>query len=241
MTNRIWLTLLCLAAPAGIAAQATVSISNPPAWAGPNAVIAITETIRNGGTVTTPAGTQTIALFPAVGGGPMTIIGSRSYPRLAAGALSTATTNVTIPPNISPGTYVVGAGRIFAVGCLGCRKSTGTFTVAAQPDVTLQVYTSGYGTVSGGLESDPFHQPYFHQCSVPSGLGYPQGCITSGPSGSVFIVTGYPGSIPGVPPFGHSHPAVFTGLSGVGCAGALNNGVYRIVLTSSVTCTAQFQ
>jgi hypothetical protein len=216
-------------------AQATVTISNPPPSAAASSSISVTETVWNAGTSATGGATQTLSLVP-VSGGATLLLGTRSIPGLQGGALSTVTTNVTIPASTPSGTYRIGAGN---AGCTGnCLKSAGTITIISNtPQVTVTVYVNGPGKVSGGLEGNVFHQPYFQNCNTPA----PFGCVTSGNPGDAFVLTAIPGTVPGGP-FGQSHAATFTGWSGAGCVGT-PQGSYglRVVATSSISCTARFQ
>jgi len=227
---------LLASARASAQTQTTVTISQPPATGTLGSTFSITETVWNSGTSPRSGGPQTLSLVP-VGGGATITLGTRSIPGLQGGALSSATTAVTIPGNTPAGTYVIGVGN---AGCAsGCLKSTGTMVITASsaaPLVTVTVYVIGPGTVSGGRESDPFQGLYFQNCSQ---AGAP-GCVTSGPAGSAFVLTARPGTVPGTPPFGRSRPATFAGWQG--CTGTPQgpHGL-RIVANTSITCTAKFQ
>jgi hypothetical protein len=192
--------------------------------------------VWNAGTNATGGATQTLSLVPSNGGAAL-LLGTRNIPGLQGGTLSTVTTNVVIPASTPAGIYRIGAGN---AGCAAnCLKSTGTITVTSSaPQVTVTVFVNGPGKVSGGLEANVFHQPYFQNCNNPA----PFGCVTSGNPGDAFVLTVTPGTVPASGPFGQSHAASFTGWSGAGCVGTPvgSNGL-RVVANSSISRTARFQ
>ncbi|MBI4540545.1 MAG: hypothetical protein HY704_13675 [Gemmatimonadetes bacterium] len=220
--------------PAFAQSRPTVTISQPPAAGAAGSTFSITETVWNSGTSPSGSGTQTLWLVP-VGAGAALTLGTRNVPGLPGGALSTATTTVTIPANAPAGTYVIGAG---SAGCAGnCLKSTGTIAVTAAPvTVTVTVFVSGSGAVSGGLESGVYQGQHFQNCSQSGGLG----CVTSGPAGSAFVLSATPGTVPASGAFGQARPATFAGWKG--CTGTAQGTTgLRVVANTSITCTAQFK
>jgi subtilase family serine protease len=93
-----------------VAPDLTVPALSVPVVAGAGVTISIDDTTRNQGPVTAGASTTAFYLSANTLFDPSDpLIGSRDVPELASGASHAATTPVTLPPSIGPGTY-----RIFA-------------------------------------------------------------------------------------------------------------------------------
>ena len=132
-------------------------VSNPPAVARPGTSFAVTDTVRNQGTV--PASASTSHYYFSAdtqkSADDRLLTGARSVPALAAGAASTLTVTVTIPSATPPGTY-------FLLACAddtklvaesdeanNCLASAGAITVAL-PDLVEQTVSNSGGPFRRG-------------------------------------------------------------------------------------------
>jgi len=133
------------------------AVTNPPVAARPGTSFAVTDTARNQGILAAGASTtryylSTDALRSA---NDVLMTGTRAVPALAPGAISTATTTVTIPAATAPGTYFLLAcsddAKVVAEGdeTNNCRASAATVTVAL-PDLVQQAVTNPGGPFRRG-------------------------------------------------------------------------------------------
>jgi hypothetical protein len=132
-------------------------VSNPPAVARPGTSFAVTDTVRNQGTV--PASASTSHYYFSAdtqkSADDRLLTGTRSVPTLAAGAASTLTVTVTIPSATPPGTYFLLAcaddTKLVAESDEGnnCLASAGAITVAL-PDLVQQSVSSSGGPFRRG-------------------------------------------------------------------------------------------
>jgi hypothetical protein len=234
MLLRSVLSLVLFLSAATAFAQQTVAISQPPASVMTGTPLSITDTVWNPGT--SPSGSLTQNLMLVSANGPIVVnLGTRLVPGLQGGAVSTATTILTVPANVPPGSYKIAAG---SPNCNGnCLKSLGTVNILGNSGtVSLSMSVMGAGTVTGNLQN--LSGPTMN-CSANAIGGL--GCSLSGPSGTTFVLTANPGTIPGNPPFGQSHQATFAGWSGQGCSGQVQGNQIRITANSNVMCSAKFQ
>ena len=133
------------------------AVSNPPAVARPGTSFAVTDTVRNQGTVTASGSAIRYYLSADAQKSPddRLLTGSRSAPTLAPGAASTQTVTVTIPSATPPGTYVLLAcaddAKVVAESDEGnnCLASAGAVTVAL-PDLVQQTVSSSGGPFRRG-------------------------------------------------------------------------------------------
>ena len=133
------------------------AVSNPPAAARPGTRFALSDTVRNQGTVTASGSATRYYLSADTQKSPddRLLTGSRSVPTLAPGAASTQTVTVTIPPATPPGAYRVLAcaddTTLVAESDEGnnCLASSGAVTVAL-PDLVQQTVSSSGGPFRRG-------------------------------------------------------------------------------------------
>ena len=91
-----------------VAPDLTVSSLTVPAKGAAGLVIQVTDTTVNSGTGGAPSSTTTFYLSSnSVLESTDPIVGTRTVPELAAGASSTATTSITLPDPLTPGSYTV--------------------------------------------------------------------------------------------------------------------------------------
>ena len=132
-------------------------VSNPPAVARPGTSFAVTDTVRNQGTV--PASASTSHYYFSAdtqkSADDRLLTGTRSVPTLAAGAASTLTVTVTIPSATPPGTYFLLAcaddAKLVAESdeANNCLASAGAITVAL-PDLVEQTVSNSGGPFRRG-------------------------------------------------------------------------------------------
>jgi len=133
------------------------AVSNPPTAARPGTSFAVTDTVRNQGTMASSGSTIRYYLSADAQKSPddRLLTGSRSVPTLAPGAASTQTVTVTIPPATPPGTYGLLAcaddTKLVAESDEGnnCLASGSTITVAL-PDLVQQTVSSSGGPFRRG-------------------------------------------------------------------------------------------
>ena len=133
------------------------AVSNPPAAARPGTSFAVTDTVRNQGTLTASGSAIRYYLSADAQKSPddRLLTGSRSVPTLAPGAASTQTVTVTIPPATPPGAYVLLAcaddTKLVVESDEGnnCLASAGAVTVAL-PDLVQQTVSSSGGPFRRG-------------------------------------------------------------------------------------------
>jgi subtilase family serine protease len=133
------------------------AVSNPPAAARPGTSFAVTDTVRNQGTVTSSGSAVRYYLSADAQKSPddRLLTGSRSVPTLAPGAASTQTVTVTIPPATPPGTYGLLAcaddTKLVTESDEGnnCLASVSAVTVAL-PDLVQQTVSSSGGPFRRG-------------------------------------------------------------------------------------------
>ncbi len=135
-----------------------------------------------------------------------------------------------------------------AVGCSGVAPCTfvmsGPKSVSATVSaagggspVTVTVFVNGAGSVSGGREVAYFQNQYFQNCTMAG----PPGCVTSGPSGTAFLLAATTAMKPPSGAFGSSQMSTFVGWQGQGCTGQVQGNQLRVVPGASITCVAKFQ
>jgi YD repeat-containing protein len=127
------------------------SLSNPPASAVAGASFNVTDTTANNGNGTAGASTTSyrLSLDNIISPSDPLLTGSRSVPSLAASGTSSGTITVSIPSNLTPGTYFLGAcadeADVVAEAneTNNCLASSTTVTVSAAPVITSLSPTSG--------------------------------------------------------------------------------------------------
>src|SRR5207237_1867927 len=133
------LTVTAVSAPTGAAGQS----------------LAITNTIANQGTGSAVASTAKIFLS-ATGtiDGSEVLLGQRSVGSIAAGAVSTAITSLTIPANTSQGTYflivVADANDVVAESDETNNTGVSSAILILQPDLVVPAVTLSASTTIGG-------------------------------------------------------------------------------------------
>jgi subtilase family serine protease len=91
-----------------VAPDLTVSSLTVPAQGAAGLVISVTDTTINSGTGTAPSSTTTFYLSSnSVLEATDPSVGSRTVPELAAGVSNTATTSITLPDPLTPGSYTL--------------------------------------------------------------------------------------------------------------------------------------
>ena len=133
------------------------SVSNPPAAARPGTSFAVTDTVRNQGTVSASASSSHyyFSADTQKSADDRLLTGTRSVPTLAAGATSTLTVTVTIPSATPPGTYFLLAcaddTKLLAESdeANNCLASVGAITVAL-PDLVEQTVSNSGGPFRRG-------------------------------------------------------------------------------------------
>jgi YD repeat-containing protein len=133
-------------AEAGQAKQPDLVVStlnNPPAGAVIGSSFSVTDTTANTGQATAGASTTRyrLSLDNTITSGDPLLTGSRSIPSLAVGANSNGSVTATIPTNLAPNTYFLGAcaDDLAVVGesseTNNCRASTTTIIVSQPPAI----------------------------------------------------------------------------------------------------------
>jgi subtilase family serine protease len=141
-------------APIVVGPDLVVTALSGPIRTQPGQVIALSSTVQNTGSALAPAQSSTLAFYlstdGAVGGVPF---GSRTVPGLAAGALSTATTQVTIPADTIAGAYFVVARADDGAIVAEAREDNNTRATAARivvgPDLAVTAATAPPGAAPG--------------------------------------------------------------------------------------------
>jgi subtilase family serine protease len=126
-----------------------ISAVSAPPTAGAGVTIGVTETTRNAGGAAGASVTRIHFSTNSVLDASDTLLGSRAVPALAAGATSTATTSVTIPAGVAPGSYYLIAqadGEGALVETIEA-NNLNFVTVLVGPDLIVQSVT---GPVASG-------------------------------------------------------------------------------------------
>jgi len=157
-------------------------------------------------------------------------------PTIAAGKL-VKLTYVGVQGGMFQG-WVAGSNTGCAAGIAPCtftmdaaKTISGNIKPGSMPNVALQVYVSGQGTVTGRKSGSA---PTFQNCNQPFG-----GCVTSAPAGTQFVITANPGTVAATQT-APARPATFVNWTGgAGCSGT--SPQLLIAPSSAVSCTANFQ
>ena len=127
------------------------SLSNPPPSAIAGGTFPVTDTTTNNGNVTVASSVTNyrLSLNNTIDSSDALLAGSRAVGILAAGASSSGTVTVTIPVNLAPGKYFLGACADSANAVApessetnNCKVSTTTVMVSAAPSITTLSRTS---------------------------------------------------------------------------------------------------
>jgi len=141
-------------APVVVGPDLVVTALSGPARAQPGQVVTLSSTVQNTGSALAPTQTSTLAFYLSTDGTVVSVpLGSRVVPGLAAGAVSPASTQVTIPADAAVGVYFVVARADDGGSLAEAREDNNTRATATRivvgPDLAVTVATAPPGAAPG--------------------------------------------------------------------------------------------